>query len=151
MIPGIEGLVTVAYIGATILFILALGGLSHPESARRGNLYGIIGMVVALVAVVFGAVTANYALLIGALAVGGVVAVGLYDVPMAAYVATTRDSLSGWDLTVGLLKGSVYAMLVALAGCRQGLNAGHPLRWGICRSCGKGLKAYRRVRVTRGH
>lgn len=61
---------------------------------------------------------------VAGLAVGGVVAVGLYDVPMAAYVATTRESLSGWDLTVGLLKGSVYAMLVALAGCRQGLNAG---------------------------
>ena len=37
------GVVTVAYIGATILFILALGGLSHPETARRGNLFGIIG------------------------------------------------------------------------------------------------------------
>ena len=37
-------LVTVSYIAATILFILSLGGLSHPESARRGNLFGIIGM-----------------------------------------------------------------------------------------------------------
>lgn len=58
------------------------------------------------------------------LAVGGAVAVALYDVPPMAYVATTRESLSGWDLFVGLLKGSVYAVLVALAGCRQGLNAG---------------------------
>lgn len=58
------------------------------------------------------------------LTVGGVVAVGLYDVPAAAYVATTRESLAGWDLFVGLLKGSVYGVLVALAGCRQGLNAG---------------------------
>jgi phospholipid/cholesterol/gamma-HCH transport system permease protein len=58
------------------------------------------------------------------LAVGGVVAVGLYDVPAMAYLATTREALAGWDLFVGLLKGSVYAVLVALAGCRQGLNAG---------------------------
>lgn len=58
------------------------------------------------------------------LAVGGAVAVGLYDVPASAYLATTREALSGWDLFVGLLKGSVYAVLVALAGCRQGLNAG---------------------------
>jgi phospholipid/cholesterol/gamma-HCH transport system permease protein len=58
------------------------------------------------------------------LAVGWVVAVGLYDVPPMAYLATTRESLAGWDLFVGLLKGSVYAVLVALAGCRQGLNAG---------------------------
>lgn len=58
------------------------------------------------------------------LLVGGAVAVGLYDVPAMAYLATTREALSGWDLFVGLLKGSTYAALVALAGCRQGLNAG---------------------------
>ena len=68
-----EGIVTVSYIGATVLFILALGGLSHPETARRGNLYGIIGMSVALLATIFGVVTANYALLIGALVVGGAI------------------------------------------------------------------------------
>lgn len=58
------------------------------------------------------------------LAVGGAVAVVLYDVPAAAYLATTREALTGKDLFVGLTKGSVYAVLVALAGCRQGLNAG---------------------------
>ena len=76
MIPGLGGLVTVAYIGATILFILALGGLSHPESARRGNLYGIIGMSIALVAAIVGDVTANYAVLFGAL--GVVWAIGFF-------------------------------------------------------------------------
>ncbi|MFG6412395.1 MlaE family ABC transporter permease [Roseateles sp. DC23W] len=58
------------------------------------------------------------------LAIGGAVAVGLYDVPAAAYLNTTREALTGQDLFVGLAKGSVYAVLVALAGCRQGLNAG---------------------------
>ena len=48
--------------GATILFILALGGLSNPETARRGNLYGIIGMSIALLAAIAGAVTANHVL-----------------------------------------------------------------------------------------
>jgi NAD(P) transhydrogenase subunit beta len=67
------GIVTVAYIAATILFILALGGLSNQETARRGNWYGIVGMAIALVATVFGEVTGNYALLIGALAIGGTV------------------------------------------------------------------------------
>ena len=43
-------LATVSYIAAIILFILSLGGLSHPETSRRGNLYGMIGMAIAVVA-----------------------------------------------------------------------------------------------------
>jgi NAD(P) transhydrogenase subunit beta len=70
-----QGLVTVSYIGATILFILALGGLSHPETARRGNLYGMVGMTIALLSTVFGVVTDNYGILIAGLAIGG--AIGL--------------------------------------------------------------------------
>ena len=71
-------LATVSYIGATILFILSLGGLSHPETSRRGNLYGMIGMGIAVLATIFGPrVTADgYAWIILALVVGG--AVGLY-------------------------------------------------------------------------
>ncbi len=66
-----EGIVNVSYIIATILFILALGGLSNQETARRGNWYGIIGMAIALLATVFGEVTAQYDKLIVALLVGG--------------------------------------------------------------------------------
>ena len=47
-------LAAVSYIAATILFILSLGGLSNPESSRRGNLYGMIGMAIAVLATVFG-------------------------------------------------------------------------------------------------
>ena len=47
-------LATVSYIGATILFVLSLGGLSSPETARRGNVYGMIGMAIAVLATVFG-------------------------------------------------------------------------------------------------
>ena len=68
-----EGIVTVAYIAATILFILALGGLSHPETARRGNLYGIIGMSIAMLATIFGVVTANYVMLVAGLIAGGMI------------------------------------------------------------------------------
>ena len=71
------GIVTVAYIAATILFILALGGLSNQETARRGNVYGMVGMGIALLATVFGAVTQNYELLIGALLIGATVGVVL--------------------------------------------------------------------------
>jgi NAD(P) transhydrogenase subunit beta len=65
------GIVTVSYIAATILFILALGGLSHQETARKGNWYGIIGMAIALLATIFGVVTQNYVELILALLIGG--------------------------------------------------------------------------------
>ncbi|MCH9694946.1 MAG: Re/Si-specific NAD(P)(+) transhydrogenase subunit beta [Gammaproteobacteria bacterium] len=71
-----EGVVNVSYIIATILFILALGGLSNQETARRGNWYGIIGMTIALLATVLSEnVSANYDKLIIALLVGGTVGV----------------------------------------------------------------------------
>src|SRR5947207_13047866 len=71
-------LATAAYIGAIILFILSLGGLSNPESSRRGNLFGIIGMAIAVLATIFGpqVTPTGYAWIIGAMAVGA--AVGLY-------------------------------------------------------------------------
>jgi H+-translocating NAD(P) transhydrogenase subunit beta len=71
-------LATVSYIGATILFILSLGGLSNPETSRRGNLYGMIGMTIAVLATVAGPnVTASgYPWIIGAMVVGATV--GLY-------------------------------------------------------------------------
>ncbi len=65
------GIVTASYIAATVLFILALGGLSSQETARRGNWYGIVGMIIALLATVFGVVTQHYELLLGALVIGG--------------------------------------------------------------------------------
>jgi NAD(P) transhydrogenase subunit beta len=68
-------LVTAAYLGAVILFILALGGLSNPETARRGNAYGMVGMALALVATIVGAVTSNFEVLAGALIIGS--AIGL--------------------------------------------------------------------------
>jgi NAD(P) transhydrogenase subunit beta len=76
MIPAT--LSTIAYVGATILFILSLGGLSNPESSRRGNLYGMIGMAIAVLATVLGpqVTPAGYAWIVGALLLGAVI--GLY-------------------------------------------------------------------------
>lgn len=70
------GVANVAYLGAIVLFILALGGLSHPESSRRGNIYGITGMSIALIVSILSAVTNNMELLLGALVIGG--GIGLY-------------------------------------------------------------------------
>jgi NAD(P) transhydrogenase subunit beta len=71
-------LLTAAYLGAAILFILSLGGLSNPESSRRGNLYGIIGMTLAVVATVLGprVSAAGIPWIVGAMVAGG--AIGLY-------------------------------------------------------------------------
>jgi H+-translocating NAD(P) transhydrogenase subunit beta len=71
-------LATGSYIGATILFILSLGGLSNPETSRRGNLYGMIGMAIAVLATVFGprVTAAGIPWIIGSMVVGG--AIGLY-------------------------------------------------------------------------
>ncbi len=73
-----QSLATVAYIGATILFILSLGGLSNPETSRRGNLFGMIGMALAVLATVFGprVSPSGIAWIVGALVVGG--GIGLY-------------------------------------------------------------------------
>ncbi|HIE42586.1 MAG TPA: Re/Si-specific NAD(P)(+) transhydrogenase subunit beta [Nitrospinaceae bacterium] len=67
-----QGLVTASYVGATILFILALGGLSNQETSRRGNLYGMIGMIIALVATISG-VTGNIEILLVAMLIGGTI------------------------------------------------------------------------------
>jgi len=49
-----QSLSNMAYLGAAILFILSLGGLSNPETSRRGNLFGMVGMALAVVATVLG-------------------------------------------------------------------------------------------------
>ena len=67
-----DQLADAAYLGAIILFILALGGLSNQETARRGNFYGMLGMGIALIAAVAG-IKGNYAVLVGTLSLGGVV------------------------------------------------------------------------------
>ena len=71
-------LATVSYIGATILFILSLGGLSNQETALRGNLYGMIGMALAVLATIFGpqVTWAGIPWIIAAMLVGG--SIGLY-------------------------------------------------------------------------
>jgi len=73
-----SSLATVSYIAATILFILSLGGLANPETARRGNLFGIIGMTIAVLATIMGprVTPAGYGWIIGALVVGG--SIGLF-------------------------------------------------------------------------
>ena len=69
------GFITVSYIGAAILFILSLGGLSQQETARRGNVFGVVGMVIAIVATIVGIQTSGYAVLFPAMIVGALIGV----------------------------------------------------------------------------
>ncbi len=102
-------LANVSYIGAIILFILSLGGLSSPESSRRGNLYGMIGMTIAVLATVFGprVTMAGLPWIIGAMVVGG--SVGLY--------AARRVQMTQMPELVALMHSLVglAAMLVGFA------------------------------------
>src|SRR5262245_61850952 len=71
------GLITVSYIGAAILFILSLGGLSQQETARRGNVYGIIGMAIAIVATVAGLQAGGFGILLPAMIVGALIGIAV--------------------------------------------------------------------------
>ncbi|MEL7399338.1 MAG: NAD(P)(+) transhydrogenase (Re/Si-specific) subunit beta, partial [Pseudomonadota bacterium] len=68
-----NNLVTVAYIAAIVLFILSLGGLSNQETAKRGNLYGIVGMALAIGATALGAGVTNYGLLVAVIVPGVII------------------------------------------------------------------------------
>ena len=102
-----QGLINMAYIGATILFILALGGLSKQETARRGNILGMIGVGIALVVTVVGLVTRNYELLFGAMIIGGII----------GFVAAKKVEMTQMPELVAILHSLVglAAMLVGYA------------------------------------
>src|SRR5687767_4416265 len=66
-------LITIAYIAASALFILSLGGLSKQETARRGNWYGIIGMFIALAATAAAMNPSGWPILGGVIIVGALI------------------------------------------------------------------------------
>ena len=63
--------VALAYLIASVFFILALKGLSSPLTARRGNLFGMVGMAIAVVTTL--TITKNWALILACIALGGVI------------------------------------------------------------------------------
>jgi NAD(P) transhydrogenase subunit beta len=64
-------LVALAYLVASVFFILALKGLSSPVTARRGNLFGMVGMAIAVVTTL--TITKNWALIVGCIVIGGAI------------------------------------------------------------------------------
>ena len=102
-----NNLLTVAYIAASILFILSLGGLSNPETARRGNLYGIAGMVIALGSTALSHKVTGY----------GVLLVSMLPAIWIGGLIATRAAMTAMPQLVGLLNGfgGLAAVLVGYA------------------------------------
>lgn len=71
----ISGVQTVSYLVAGVLFILSLGGLSNQQTAKRGNLYGIIGMVLAILTTALGDSSEAPTILIITMAIGSVIGI----------------------------------------------------------------------------
>ncbi|MEI7610915.1 MAG: NAD(P)(+) transhydrogenase (Re/Si-specific) subunit beta, partial [Rhodospirillaceae bacterium] len=68
-----ETLSTLAYLTAAVCFILALRGLSSPETSREGNLFGIAGMAIAILTTLAQPIVASYWVIIAGIAIGGAI------------------------------------------------------------------------------
>ena len=102
------GLQTAAYISATVLFILALGGLSNQEKAKRAVWFGIIGMAIAVVATIAEPSVTLSSLLIGTIVVGAVIGV----------IVANRVEMTGMPQLVAALHS-----FVGLAAVFIGINS----------------------------
>ncbi len=147
-----------AYLAAAVLFILALKGLTHPATARRGNYYGMAGMAIAIGATLLGAEVASYGFIVAGIAIGGVIGaflaarvkmtampqlvaalhsfVGLAAVLVAIGTFLNRREagllnpvLMG-ELSAGIIIGAItFTGSVIAFGKLQGLISGAPVRF----------------------
>jgi H+-translocating NAD(P) transhydrogenase subunit beta len=100
------GYIIVSYLGAAILFILSLGGLSKQVTARRGNVYGVLGMAIAVAATVYGVSVGGLVVLIPAMligaAIGGSVAARVEMTQMPQLVAMLHSFVGLAAVLVGI-------------------------------------------------
>ena len=89
-------LVALAYLIASVFFILALKGLSSPITARRGNLFGMVGMVIAVFTTL--TITKNWVVILACIAIGGTIGGGARFDGATAIVWT----LDGWSVGIQL-------------------------------------------------
>ena len=101
-----EGLITMAYLVSGIFFVLSLGGLSKQETARRGNIYGIVGMTIAIIATFFSGEIENFQLLIplmlGGAIIGAVLAKRVEMTSMPELVAILHSFVGLAAVLVGM-------------------------------------------------
>ncbi|MCL1887206.1 MAG: NAD(P)(+) transhydrogenase (Re/Si-specific) subunit beta [Betaproteobacteria bacterium] len=113
-------LVTLLYLVASVCFIQALKGLSHPSTARRGNVFGMMGMAIAILttlALIF-KLKSEYAGSGGlgfGLLVGGVIVGGLIGAVMAKRVEMTKmpELVAAMHSLIGL--AAVFIAVAAIA------------------------------------
>jgi NAD(P) transhydrogenase subunit beta len=114
-------LVSVGYIAAGILFILSLGGLSNPETARRGNLFGVAGMILALAAATFSGHVTGYGPLVAAVVpavlVGATLAARVEMTSMPQLVAILHSFVGAAAVLVGF--GSYLNGAAGLTGAER--------------------------------
>ncbi|GAB4150582.1 MAG: NAD(P)(+) transhydrogenase (Re/Si-specific) subunit beta [Sphingomonadales bacterium] len=106
-----------AYLVAGVLFILALRGLSSPETSRRGNIFGMIGMLIAIVTTALNPEIVGYGEMLAAIAVGG--AIG-YMIAQRIAMTAMPQLVAAFHSLVGMA-----AVLVAAAAFL------HPQSFGI--------------------
>jgi NAD(P) transhydrogenase subunit beta len=94
-----NGLITAAYVVAAVLFILALGGLSNQEKAKRAIWYGIVGMLLAVAATVGTPGVGQYGTIALMVAIGGV---GGWFVANRVQMTQMPELVAGFHSLVGL-------------------------------------------------
>jgi NAD(P) transhydrogenase subunit beta len=107
LIPIDQSMATVAYIVAAVLFVLSLAGLSNQTTARRGNLLGIAGMLLAIGATIFGVMTGGYAWML----------IGIFPAVVLGAVLAARVPMTGMPELVAMLHSFVglAAVLVGIS------------------------------------
>ena len=151
--------VALAYLGAAILFILALKGLSSPVSARRGNLFGMVGMVIAVLTTL--TLTHNLYYILAAIVIGAsigafvarriqmtqmpelvaamhslvglaavLIAMAAFDNPMAYGIGRTLHVESRIELFIGAFVGAItFTGSIIAFGKLSGKLSGKPVRF----------------------
>jgi H+-translocating NAD(P) transhydrogenase subunit beta len=118
-----ESFTSFAYLVAAVLFIMALRGLSSPESSRKGNLFGMLGMLIAVVTTVLSPAVTSYGWILSALAIGAVI--GIFIARNIAMTAMPQ-LVAAFHSLVGLA-----AVLVA------GAAFSNPAAFGILNAAGE--------------
>ncbi len=126
--------IALAYLVASVFFILALKGLSSPLTSRRGNLFGMIGMAIAVAVTL--TLTKNWVIIIGGIALGGAIgAVVARKVQMTAM----PELVAFMHSLVGLA-----AVLIAIAAVNN------PYAFGIVKAAGESIPAGNKLELFIG-